>query len=219
MQLFWRQGYEPTSLDQLQRAMGDLSPASFYGAFGSKEKLYREALARYLGTYGQVVAPLHDAASTPRDALEQALRRSVQLQTDPDMPRGCMLVLSVANASPENSHLQATVAAERQRTPRRDPALCRTGRRSGGVAAGHGCRRAHDIGGRAAGRHGRAGARRRPACGDRGRRVQPAPAVGHEPTRRHDRWLAPAVRASGSQAWCHKVPGLIRRRRHRSPTP
>ncbi len=116
MQLFWRQGYEPTSLDQLQRAMGDLSPASFYGAFGSKEKLYREALARYLETYGQVVAPLHDAASTPRDALEQALRRSVQLQTDPDMPRGCMLVLSVANASPENSHLQATVAAERQRT-------------------------------------------------------------------------------------------------------
>ena len=59
--------------------MGGLSAASFYGAFGSKEKLYREALARYLGTYGQVVAALHDETLTPRDALEQALRLSARM--------------------------------------------------------------------------------------------------------------------------------------------
>ena len=116
MQLFWRQGYESTSLDQLKRAMGSLSAASFYGAFGSKERLYREALARYLDTHGQVVAPLHDATLEPRDALEQALRRSARLQTDVRLPRGCMLVLSAANASPENAHLQSLVADERRRT-------------------------------------------------------------------------------------------------------
>ncbi len=116
MQLFWRQGYESTSLDQLKQAMGGLSAASFYGAFGSKEKLYREALACYLGTYGQVVAPLHDETLAPRDALEQALRRSARMQTDAGLPKGCMLVLSAANASPENHHLQALVAAERGRT-------------------------------------------------------------------------------------------------------
>ena len=116
MQLFWRQGYESTSLDQLKQAMGGLSAASFYGAFGSKEKLYCEALARYLGTYGQVVAPLHDETLAPRDALEQALRLSARMQTDAGLPKGCMLVLSAANASPENHHLQALVAAERGRT-------------------------------------------------------------------------------------------------------
>ena len=116
MQLFWRHGYESTSLDQLKRAMGGLSAASFYGAFGSKESLYREALARYLGTHGQVVAPLHDETLAPRDALEQALRRSAQMQTDARLPKGCMLVMSAANASPENNHLQALVAAERQST-------------------------------------------------------------------------------------------------------
>ena len=116
MRLFWRQGYEPTSLDQLKRAMGGLSAASFYGAFGSKESLYREALARYLGTHGQVVASLHDATLAPRDALEQALRLSARMQTDAGLPKGCMLVLSAANASPENDGLQALVAAERQRT-------------------------------------------------------------------------------------------------------
>lgn len=122
MQLFWRQGYESTSLDQLKQAMGSLSAASFYGAFGSKEKLYREALARYLGTYGQVVAPLHDDTLAARDALEQALRRSARMQTDAHLPTGCMLVLSAANAAPENTHLQALVAAERGRT--RDAIRC-----------------------------------------------------------------------------------------------
>ena len=116
MQLFWRQGYEPTSLDQLKAAMGGLSPASFYGAFGSKEGLYRETLAHYLATHGQAVAPLYDDTLASRDALETALLRSARLQTDAALPRGCMLVLSAANASPEHSHLQAFVAAERQNT-------------------------------------------------------------------------------------------------------
>ena len=116
MQIFWRQGYEPTSLHQLREVMGGLSAASFYGAFGSKESLYREALTRYLDTHGQVVASLHDETLKPRDALEQALRHSARMQTDERLPQGCMVVLSAANASPENNHLQTFVAAERQRT-------------------------------------------------------------------------------------------------------
>ena len=116
MQLFWRHGYGSTSLAQLKQAMGGLSAASFYGAFGSKEELYREALARYLETHGQVVAPLYDDTLPPRVALEQALRSSARLQTNAHLPKGCMLVLSVANASPENEHLQAVVTTERWRT-------------------------------------------------------------------------------------------------------
>ena len=116
MQLFWRRGYESTSLDELKQAMGGRSAASCYGAFGSKEKLYREALARYLATYGRVVAPLHDDTLAPRDALEQALRLSARMQTTPGLPKGCMLVLSATNASPDNEHLQVLVGVERQRT-------------------------------------------------------------------------------------------------------
>ena len=115
MQLFWRHGYEPTSLAQLKQAMG-LSAASFYGAFGSKEELYREALGRYLATHGQVIAPLYDDTLPPRDALERALRSSARLQTNEHLPKGCMLVLSAANASPDNNHLQGIVTAERGRT-------------------------------------------------------------------------------------------------------
>ena len=38
------------------------------------------------------------------------------MQTDAQLPRGYMLVLSAANASPENQHPQVLVAAERGRT-------------------------------------------------------------------------------------------------------
>ena len=116
MRLFWHRGYESTSLDQLKRAMGGLSAASFYGAFGSKEQLYRETLRRYLATHGLVVAPLHDDGLTPREALEAMLRRSARMQTEAGLPGGCMVVLSATNMAPENGHLQALVATERGRT-------------------------------------------------------------------------------------------------------
>ena len=131
MELFWRHGYESASLSRLRQAMGGLSSASFYGAFGSKEALYRETLARYLDTHGQVLAAHHDEKLPPREALETALLRSVRLQTDATLPRGCMLVLSIANASPDSAHLQEIAATERRRT--RDALKCCIDR---GVQAG-----------------------------------------------------------------------------------
>lgn len=43
MLLFWEYGYESTSLAQLRAGMGNISAASFYAAFESKEALFREA--------------------------------------------------------------------------------------------------------------------------------------------------------------------------------
>jgi AcrR family transcriptional regulator len=116
MQLFWEHGFEATSLDQLKRGMGDISAASFYAAFGSKEKLYREALALYLATQGQVTAPLHDDTLAPRDAIELAFRRSAAMQTEPSHPAGCMLILSATVCSEANAPVMALTADERAAT-------------------------------------------------------------------------------------------------------
>jgi len=113
--LFWKQGYEPTSLNQLKASMGDISPASFYAAFGSKEALFHEVVQRYLETYGQVMAPLWDETLAPRDAIEQTLRRSARMQTTRSHPTGCLIVLGAANCSPENQPVQTLLAAERER--------------------------------------------------------------------------------------------------------
>ena len=115
MYLFWKHGYEATSLSQLKTAMGGLSASSFFAAFGSKEALFRAVLDQYARTHGQVIVPLHDPALKPRDAVEQVLRGSALMQTDPAHPPGCLVVLSATIGTPGNRHLQALLAAERQR--------------------------------------------------------------------------------------------------------
>ena len=47
MLLFWRHGYEATSVNDLTRAMG-ITPPSLYAAFGDKKQLFLEAVRRYL---------------------------------------------------------------------------------------------------------------------------------------------------------------------------
>jgi AcrR family transcriptional regulator len=46
LDVFWKRGYEDTSLSDVTQAMG-IASASLYAAFGSKEALFRESLALY----------------------------------------------------------------------------------------------------------------------------------------------------------------------------
>ena len=113
MHLFWEHGFEGVSLEKLRHAMGELSSASFYGAFSSKEALYREALARYLSTHGQVMSSLRDETLSPRRRIELALRGSAVMQTDPAHPTGCMVTLSATICSVASRDLQLLTARER----------------------------------------------------------------------------------------------------------
>lgn len=115
MLLFWASGYDAASLAQLKAAMGGISTASFYAAFGSKEALFRDVTRRYIETHGQVTAPLNDPALPPREAVELALRQSARMQTDPAHPPGCLVALSAGACSPESRHVQAVLAEKRAR--------------------------------------------------------------------------------------------------------
>ncbi len=115
MRLFWQHGYEATSLAQLKAAMGDISAASFYAAFDSKEALFRKVVDAYLATHGRVLKPIFDEKLPPRQALETALRASARMQTEADHPRGCLVVLSAATCAPENLHVQERLIAERRK--------------------------------------------------------------------------------------------------------
>ncbi|AZO76343.1 MULTISPECIES: TetR/AcrR family transcriptional regulator [unclassified Bosea (in: a-proteobacteria)] len=98
MLLFWEKGFQGTSMSELTGAMGINAP-SLYAAFGSKEALYREAMALYEDCDGAELAAAIAAAPTVREAIEMYLMRSAALFSRPGKPAGCMVVLSVVHAA------------------------------------------------------------------------------------------------------------------------
>lgn len=95
--VFWRKGYEGASYTDLTEAAGVERPA-LYSAFGNKEALFRQALARYYERYLDFIP---DALELPtaREAAAHILYRSAKLHTQyPDHP-GCLGVNGVLAGS------------------------------------------------------------------------------------------------------------------------
>jgi AcrR family transcriptional regulator len=88
--LFWRRGYQDTSIAELTEHLGIASP-SLYAAFGSKAALFCEAADRYQEADGARPGAEMDAAPTARDGIERLLRGNADLFTRPSGPRGCLL--------------------------------------------------------------------------------------------------------------------------------
>lgn len=89
---FWRWGYEATSLAQLTEAMG-ISPPSLYAAFGNKEDLFFEAVARYEKMVAGDAFELPDA----RAAVERFLLDAAKGFTENDELRGCFVISAATN--------------------------------------------------------------------------------------------------------------------------
>src|SRR5689334_11537165 len=101
MEVFWARGYEGATLEELLTAMGGIAPPSFYAAFGSKDKLFREAVALYHASLGERMRNAL-TAPTARDAVEALLHEGVRCFSDGDTPRGCLLILGAINRTRTN---------------------------------------------------------------------------------------------------------------------
>jgi AcrR family transcriptional regulator len=116
LELFWRQGYEGTSLSDLTAAMGINRP-SLYAAFGNKEKLFRKALDRYLaGPAASVREALE--APTAREVAERLLAGAVQQLSDAAVPAGCLVVQAALTCGAESDPIRQTLADHRSEARR-----------------------------------------------------------------------------------------------------
>ncbi|MFB6271404.1 MAG: TetR/AcrR family transcriptional regulator [Salinibacter sp.] len=103
MELFWENGFEATSAQDLVDHTG-LNRSSLYNTFESKQELYLRALDHYrqqdAGAFDRLLDQFDSARAAIRHLLEQALPG--------DDPRGCF----VANAAVERAHCDEDTQAK-----------------------------------------------------------------------------------------------------------
>lgn len=136
MNLFWRKGYENTTMQDLLERM-ELSKSSLYQAFGSKQALFERCMTRY-GDHmiGQLRAGLDDAPSGVafiRQFLESVLDEARGVCE----ARGC-LVLNTANEfALRDSHIAEAVTEGLGRFHDVLMAAVKRGQREGDISPDH----------------------------------------------------------------------------------
>jgi AcrR family transcriptional regulator len=108
IRVFWEHGYEGTSLSDLTAAMGINKP-SLYIVFGSKEELFKRALARYKDTYVAYAAGTLKEP-TAYAVIESYLRAAVDALTAGGHPPGCLSIQGGLSCAPSNSGISEFLA-------------------------------------------------------------------------------------------------------------
>lgn len=111
--LFWQRGYEGVSMSDLVAALG-IASARIYAAFGSKEQLFREAVAFYEAKEGGFADRALAEETSVWTAIERILREAIELYTSSSGSFGCMVVSAAVNYSAENKPVEAWLAAHRR---------------------------------------------------------------------------------------------------------
>jgi AcrR family transcriptional regulator len=111
MDVFWRHGYDGASFAELTKAMKLNSP-SIYAAFGSKRGLFDAVLDRYRQRRAAHRAWLL-SGTTAREVAERMLFGAVDWLTDPDEPRGCLLLQAGLASGMASADIPAELAMRR----------------------------------------------------------------------------------------------------------
>ena len=114
--LFWQHGYEGTSLSDLTTAIG-ISPPSFYFAFGSKERLFRQVIERYFAEQSKLVEGALRKPN-PRAVATHFLNGYAAVLTDPRHAPGCLAMNSSLPCA-AGAPLRAWLAELREQTRKR----------------------------------------------------------------------------------------------------
>jgi AcrR family transcriptional regulator len=111
MLLFWRHGYESTSLADLTHAMG-ITPPSLYAAYGDKKRLFLAAVDVYANGPQNAHQIIRQAGSA-RDAAQGMLMAAAVGYTGADTPPGCLLATGAISCSASARDVQQALAAIR----------------------------------------------------------------------------------------------------------
>jgi AcrR family transcriptional regulator len=142
-ELFWANGFEATSLDDLSVAMGMGRP-SIYNAFGDKEALFLKALERYRDTIGSTPLAAMAGKDSVSEAFDAFFQRIVAYTTGDSRHPGCLMgsVAVSTELDPVKHFLTESLEWLEQQLGLRLQAAIDAGQLPAGYPVGVGARRA-----------------------------------------------------------------------------
>src|SRR5262245_54370022 len=97
LDVFWKEGFAATSLDDLSAATGMNRP-SLYGAFGDKRELYIKSYQSYRDRARQRMGEVFSIDAKLRPLLEQIFAIALDMYlSGQDGPRGCFTVMTATS--------------------------------------------------------------------------------------------------------------------------
>lgn len=106
--LFWRQGYEATSLADLTEHLG-IGRASLYSCFGSKHGLYVRALQHYVETRDPSIIEILSQSGPVLPAVRTVLEAAINspAAANDATPRGCLITNAAAECAADDASVRS----------------------------------------------------------------------------------------------------------------
>jgi AcrR family transcriptional regulator len=108
MRVFWEKGFEGTSIQDLEDAMG-LKRTSIYNAFGNKRAVFDRVMACYKESVMGALFAAMDGAPDIREGVRRLLNSALDIHFDAANPGGCLVVLSVLESGQHDAQSQASL--------------------------------------------------------------------------------------------------------------
>ncbi len=140
MLLFWKKGYEATSMTDLLEAT-DLSKSSLYQAFADKRSLFLAALDTYRRDRAERLRSMLTSGECGRDAVQAFFRKITRHVASDHRHYGCMSCNEAVELGPHDEEVQRIVAADFQSIEDAFAAAIRRGQADGSIASGESPRR------------------------------------------------------------------------------
>lgn len=103
-QLFWKQGFHATSIQNLVDHLG-INRASIYDTFGDKNKLYEMALRSYREESAIYLQERMAKFKSIKNGLRTLLREGIMAALNDDDCKGCFVVNCTSEYLPKHQHI------------------------------------------------------------------------------------------------------------------
>ncbi|MEW2521758.1 TetR/AcrR family transcriptional regulator [Actinacidiphila alni] len=110
LELFWRRGYEATSMADLVDELG-IARASIYATFGSKHELYMRALRRYGETCDRTLLEELSQPGPALPAVRAVVSRFAEESARDERRRGCFVTNTAVELAPHDRDAARRVEA------------------------------------------------------------------------------------------------------------